>query len=117
MAEVKVTTELLTDIVAYTKKIASVAEKDGQVKAAAMAEAKVALGSLKKAGLCDPSATDEQLLAKLADHSEALKTLDRLAKMVPASTMGLSEATKSASVQTGSTEKESDRVFLERLGL
>lgn len=115
MATVEVDTGLLEDVVTFAQKVAAIQEKEAQASQDVSAEAKTVLGMLKDAGLCDPSAKDEQLLEKLSDHAEALRTLGRLAKLVPPPSMGAPAEKTAEESQPG--EKESDRVFLDRLGL
>ena len=116
MATVQMNTEFLADVVNYVEKTAQIQEEEAPETQEASAEAKATLEILKTSGLCDPAATDEQLLSKLANHAESLRTMGRLAKMVPPPSMGEPGNVKEAS-GSDPDMKESDRVFLTSLGL
>lgn len=117
MAQVEVSTDFLTNVANYVKGISEVQGKQAEDGAAAQKEAQATLEILKSANLCDHNATDDQLLEKLGDHAETLRTLGRLAKQVPPPSMGTPGSNKEAGIDGDEDMKESDKVFLTSLGL
>jgi len=112
----EVTVEFLKNVVDHVEATGLLHEKVAQEQQAIAAQSTIALGALKKAGLCAEGATDEQLMTKLADHSECLRVISRLADRVQVAPLG-APAEKTASEAGSEGMKESDRVFLSRLGL
>lgn len=116
MANVEVSTDFLGEVVNYVEKASAVF--DGQDKQAAeiQAQAKATLETLKKQGLCPPGVSDDELLEKLCNPTEALKALSKTAAQVEAPRMGEPAEIKEAG-ERSSGIRSSDLAFEEALGV
>ena len=115
MSNVKVSTEFLGGVVDYVEKTSAVFDDQDKQASEVAAQAKATLDTLKKQGLCPPGVSDDELLEKLCNPTEALKALSKTAAQVEAPRLG--EPAEKVAGDTRSNESASDMAFEAALGL